>query len=109
MSEWRKVYLDEIAGLKRGFDLPEPQRRPGIYPVLGSSGISGWHDEGPIKGPGVTIGRSGASIGVATYFEGDYWPLNTALFVRDFKEAYSKPAFSRASSQVRNLRHRSFG
>lgn len=90
MSEWREVSLDEVVALKRGFDLPEPQRQPGIYPVLGSSGISGWHDKGPIKGPGVTIGRSGASIGVATYFEGDYWPLNTALFVEDFKGNYPR-------------------
>src|SRR5215475_6658993 len=85
MSEWRKVSLNEVVGLRRGFDLPEPKRRPGPYPVLGSSGISGWHDEGPVKGPGITIGRSGASIGVATYFEGDYWPLNTTLFAEDFR------------------------
>jgi type I restriction enzyme, S subunit len=84
MSEWRKVSLGEVVGLKRGFDLPGPSRRPGPYPVLGSSGISGWHDEGPVRGPGVTIGRSGASIGVATYFDGDYWPLNTVLFSENF-------------------------
>lgn len=85
MSERNEVTLDEVVALKRGFDLPEPRRRPGIYPVLGSSGVSGWHDEGPVKGPGVTIGRSGASIGVATYFAGDFWPLNTTLFVENFK------------------------
>jgi type I restriction enzyme, S subunit len=84
MSDWSEISLDKVVALKRGFDLPEPQRRPGPYPVLGSSGISGWHDEGPVKGPGVTIGRSGA-IGAATYFEGDYWPLNTTLFAADFK------------------------
>jgi type I restriction enzyme S subunit len=37
------------------------------------------------KGPGVTIGRSGASFGVASYTNQDYWPLNTALYVTDFK------------------------
>lgn len=84
MSEWRQVSLDQVVGLKRGFDLPQSGRRPGVYPVLGSSGIIGWHDQGPVKGPGVTIGRSGA-IGVATYCAGDYWPLNTTLFVEDFK------------------------
>jgi restriction endonuclease S subunit len=84
MSDWKDVSLDQVVRLKRGYDLPEPERRPGLYPVLGSSGISGWHDQGPVKGPGVTIGRSGASIGVATYFDGDYWPLNTTLFVEDF-------------------------
>jgi type I restriction enzyme S subunit len=85
MSEWNETSLAEVVQLKRGIDLPAPQRRPGPYPVLGSSGISGWHDQGPISGPGVTIGRSGASIGVATWYDGPYWPLNTTLYVEDFK------------------------
>ncbi|MGV9221361.1 restriction endonuclease subunit S [Streptomyces albogriseolus] len=85
MSDWKETSLAEVVQLKRGIDLPAPQRRPGPYPVLGSSGISGWHDQGPIGGPGVTIGRSGASIGVATWYDGPYWPLNTTLYVEDFK------------------------
>ena len=36
------------------------------------------------RGPGVTVGRSGASFGVASYSHDDYWPLNTALYVIDF-------------------------
>src|ERR1019366_1780255 len=31
------------------------------------------------------IGRSGASIGVATYTDCQYWPLNTTLYITDFK------------------------
>jgi type I restriction enzyme, S subunit len=85
MTEWTATHLDQVVALKRGFDLPESTRTPGPYPVLGSSGISGWHNEGPVIGPGVTVGRSGASIGVATYYDGPYWPLNTTLFVEDFK------------------------
>lgn len=54
-------------------------------PVLGSFGITGWHDTAKVRGPGVTIGRSGASIGVATYVKSDYWPLNTTLYVKDFR------------------------
>lgn len=85
MAKWTKASLDEVIRLKRGYDLPESARNVGPFPILGSSGISGWHDEAPIDGPGVTIGRSGASIGVATYFDGPCWPLNTVLFVEDFK------------------------
>jgi type I restriction enzyme, S subunit len=85
MADWNETSLAEVVQLKRGIDLPTPQRRPGPYPVLGSSGISGWHDQGPVSGPGVTIGRSGASIGVATWYDGPYWPLNTTLYVEDFK------------------------
>ena len=54
-------------------------------PILGSFGVTGWHDEAKFIGPGVTVGRSGASFGVATYCETSYWPLNTALYVEDFK------------------------
>ena len=53
-------------------------------PILGSFGITGWHDEARAYGPGVTVGRSGASFGVVSYSPVDYWPLNTALYVTDF-------------------------
>lgn len=78
--------LDELARFKRGYDLPTHDRRPGTTPILGSFGVTGWHDEAKANGPGVTIGRSGASIGVATYCDKPYWPLNTTLYVEDFKE-----------------------
>lgn len=83
MSEY--VSLDEFVQLKRGYDLPSRDRRVGSVPILGSFGVTGWHDEVKCHGPGVTIGRSGASIGVATYCKTSYWPLNTALYVQDFK------------------------
>jgi type I restriction enzyme S subunit len=53
-------------------------------PILGSFGITGWHDVVRARGPGVTVGRSGASFGVVSYSPTDYWPLNTALYVVDF-------------------------
>lgn len=51
---------------------------------MGSFGVTGWHNIAACDGPGVTVGRSGASIGVVSYVEEDYWPLNTCLYVRDF-------------------------
>lgn len=56
----------------------------GPYPVFGSTSIIGWHEEFKIQGPGVVTGRSG-SLGVVQYVEKDYWPHNTALWVKDFK------------------------
>jgi type I restriction enzyme S subunit len=70
--------------LQRGHDLPEQHRRPGKIPILGSFGITGWHDEAKIIGAGVTVGRSGASFGVVSFSPVDFWPLNTALYVIDF-------------------------
>jgi restriction endonuclease S subunit len=86
MSEWTERRLEDVVQLKRGFDLATRERRPGPFPVVGSAGISGWHDEGPIPGPALVLGRAGSSMGVASYCETErFWPLNTSLFVEDFK------------------------
>ena len=81
---WSRVPLGSFVTLQRGHDLPSAVRRPGNTPILGSFGVTGWHDESRAAGPGVTVGRSGASFGVVTYSPVDYWPLNTALYVTDF-------------------------
>lgn len=83
-DDWDSLTLGEFVTLQRGIDLPETSRGPGKVPVLGSFGITGCHDEARVKGPGVTVGRSGASFGVVTYSAVDYWPLNTVLYVKDF-------------------------
>ncbi len=81
---WTRVPLGEFVTLQRGHDLPAPRRRPGSVPVLGSFGVTGWHNEARAPGPGLTVGRSGASFGVVTFSEVDFWPLNTALYAADF-------------------------
>ena len=83
-AEWTRIPLGEFVTLQRGHDLPEERRRAGQVPVLGSFGVTGWHDKARSPGPGVTVGRSGASFGVVSYSAADYWPLNTALYVIDF-------------------------
>lgn len=85
MNSWVMKPLGAVIELQRGHDLPFEDRRVGVVPIIGSFGVTGFHDQAKYAGPGVAIGRSGASIGRATYVEGDYWPLNTALFVKDFK------------------------
>jgi type I restriction enzyme S subunit len=84
-SEWNEITFGDFIALQRGHDLPDQDRRPGAVPILGSFGVTGFHDTVKAKGPGVTIGRSGASFGVAAYTSKDYWPLNTALYVTNFK------------------------
>lgn len=77
--------------LQRGFDLPASNRKPGKYPILASSGPSGTHTEYMVHGPGVTTGRSGV-LGKVFYVQEHYWPLNTSLWVKEFKRA--KPAYA---------------
>ena len=83
-GEWRHMTLGDAIELKRGYDLPSRDRRDGPFPIVSSSGISGRHSEAKAKAPGVVIGRYG-TLGEVHYITEDYWPLNTALYVRDFK------------------------
>jgi type I restriction enzyme S subunit len=83
-GEWRHMTLGDAIELKRGYDLPSRDRRDGPFHIVSSSGISGRHSEAKAKAPGVVIGRYG-TLGEVHYITEDYWPLNTALYVRDFK------------------------
>ncbi|MGH2396253.1 MAG: restriction endonuclease subunit S [bacterium] len=81
---WHDYRLGDVLTLKRGHDLPDSQRQDGDVPVISSSGITGRHSEHKAKAPGVVTGRYG-TLGEVFYIEEDYWPLNTALYVTDFK------------------------
>ena len=82
---WREMKLGDVLTLKRGYDLPTSQRKDGAIPVVSSSGITGSHNTSKVAGPGVVTGRYG-TLGEVFYIENDFWPLNTALYVQDFKE-----------------------
>ena len=83
-SDWQDCALGDAITLKRGYDLPAKERRPGSVPIVSSSGISDVHSESMVKGPGVVTGRYG-TIGQVFYVDSDFWPLNTTLYVQDFK------------------------
>jgi type I restriction enzyme S subunit len=84
-QSWRVEKLGKIVTLQRGKDLPVQNRNPGSIPVIGSNGIVGWHNQSAehVPIPGVATGRSG-SIGLLTYEDRPYWPLNTVLYVSNF-------------------------
>ncbi|MCX7258682.1 MAG: restriction endonuclease subunit S [Polaromonas sp.] len=83
-SEWRSGKLGDFIELKRGYDLPQAKRISGPFPLVSSSGISDCHAVAMVRGPGVITGRYG-TIGQVYFVEDDFWPLNTTLYVRDFK------------------------
>ena len=45
-----------------------------------------------VRGPGVTTGRSGV-LGKVYFIHEDFWPLNTSLWVKEFKRASPAYAF----------------
>lgn len=83
-SNWKAGELLSFLELQRGVDLPVQYRRSGQVPILGSNGVLGFHDTSVAIGPGVVTGRSG-TIGKLFFVEGEYWPLNTSLYVKNFK------------------------
>lgn len=81
---WRNGKLGDFIELKRGYDLPQAKRTVGPYPLVSSSGVSDSHIVPKVHGPGVVTGRYG-TIGQVYFVPEDFWPLNTTLYVRDFK------------------------
>lgn len=82
---WKKGLLDQALLLQRGFDLPKRKRKLGTVPIYASTGINGFHNVAKVKGPGIVTGRSG-TLGTVMYVHGDFWPLNTALWVKEFRK-----------------------
>ena len=76
--------VGSVLELQRGYDLPTRSRVAGEIPIISSSGYSGYHDEFKCDGENVITGRYG-TIGNVYYYNGKCWPLNTSLYVKDFK------------------------
>lgn len=80
----KDIRFDNFIKLNRGFDLPDYKIEKGEYPVITSTNIKAFHKEYKVDGPMVVTGRSG-SLGKVQYIEGKCWPLNTSLYVKDYK------------------------
>ncbi len=78
------IRFDEVCILQRGFDFPTRLRSKGEYPLVSANGITDYVNKFKVSAPGVTTGRSG-SIGFVHFVDKDFWPLNTALYIKDFK------------------------
>ena len=70
--------------LQRGFDITKKEQVPGDVPVVSSGGDSSHHNEAKVEAPGVVLGRKG-SLGTVFFLEENFWPHDTTLWVKDFK------------------------
>lgn len=77
---WERKKLGDVLTLNYGKSLKEDSRLGGEYPVYGSSGIVGGHNEALVKGPGIIVGRKG-NVGATYWSEKDYWPIDTVYFI----------------------------
>jgi len=83
-ASWNALKFDEFCKLKRGYDLPDSKVIDGPYPVLASTSVKTFHSEYKVKAPVITTGRSG-SLGTVLFKRENCWPLNTTLYVQNFK------------------------
>ncbi|OAI24523.1 hypothetical protein A1355_20480 [Methylomonas koyamae] len=90
-EDWEEGKVEDLFVLQRGYDLPIQNRVDGKYPIFAASGFSGGHAEYKVTAPGVTTGRSGL-IGKVYFIQDDFWPLNTSLYIKEFKKG--TPLFS---------------
>jgi type I restriction enzyme M protein len=80
-SEWENLDFDKVCTLEYGKSLPKIDRKQGKYPVMGSNGISGYHDNYFIKGPAIIVGRKG-SAGEVVWEERDCFPIDTTYYIK---------------------------
>jgi type I restriction enzyme M protein len=80
-SGWNLVRLGDVIDLEYGKGLPEKDRTTGKYPVVGSNGVVGYHNEYITEGPVIIIGRKG-SVGKITVIREDCYPIDTTFYAR---------------------------
>ncbi len=80
-SNYEMMPFEKVCTLEYGASLPKKKRADGPYPVMGSNGISGHHNEYLIEGPGIVVGRKG-SAGEVTYVEDNFFPIDTTYYVK---------------------------
>lgn len=85
----KRLLFEDFITLQRGFDLPKSEMKDGSIPVLGSNGVIGFHNQPKVNGPGVVTGRSG-SLGFVQFIDRPFWPHNTSLWVKDFKNNHPR-------------------
>jgi type I restriction enzyme S subunit len=85
---WKNCILGDIITFQRGHDLPREKMINGDYPVVGSNGIIGYHNEYTTDVPSITVGRSG-NVGNPFIVNGKSWSHNTTLYIKEFRNVDS--------------------
>lgn len=88
-AHWEIKQAKHVFILQRGHDLSSDKFIEGIYPVFGSNGSIGYHNEYTTNAPSLTVGRSG-SVGEVNYIEENFWAHNTSLYLKETKNSEVK-------------------
>ena len=86
IASWKQGTVGDVLQLQRGHDLPRAEMLGGDYPVAGSTGTIGYHNQYTAKAPVIVMGRSG-NIGNPRLYLSDCWTHNTSLYVKQLYQA----------------------
>ena len=73
--------IDRVLTLEYGTSLPENKRVNGDFPVYGSNGVVGSHNEFSVKAPCIIVGRKG-SAGEINWSDKNCTPIDTTFYVK---------------------------
>jgi type I restriction enzyme S subunit len=78
--DWPEVELGDVCEFAYGKSLPAKSRSGTGFPVYGSNGVVGFHDEALTDGETIVVGRKG-SFGEVHFSEGPCSPIDTTYFI----------------------------
>jgi len=78
---WRVGKVEDLLELAYGKALKATDRIVGDVPVYGSGGLTGFHNQALIDGPGLVVGRKG-TIGTLYWEDRPFYPIDTVFYVR---------------------------
>lgn len=81
IATWEQGVVGDVLQLQRGHDLPRTEMLGGEYPVAGSTGTIGYHNQYTAEAPVIVMGRSG-NIGNPRLYLCNCWTHNTSLYVK---------------------------
>ncbi|GBE18520.1 putative type-1 restriction enzyme specificity protein MG438 [archaeon BMS3Abin16] len=85
-EEWEEGMLGDVIELIYGKGLKKEIRTGTGYPVIGSSGVVGYHSEFLVEGPGIVIGRKG-TLGKVIYLWDNFFPIDTTYYIKSKVES----------------------
>lgn len=84
---WEAKQLKDILELAYGKALKKTNRVDGDVPVYGSGGLTGYHNQSLVEGPGIIVGRKG-TVGSVYWEPKAFYPIDTVFYVKP-KAGYS--------------------
>ena len=80
--KFQVVEIGELMEFQYGKPLKKEDRKDGQFPVFGSNGIVGFHNESIANAPFIVVGRKG-SAGALHYSDISGYPIDTTFYIED--------------------------